>query len=163
MNGIFCSYGKRENYATDEAYRKIVKRKAIVAGCLMILGLVTIVADLAAQYIFKVKTTDYMKGFFMGAGTGLFIAGGLLMIKRLMQLKSKEKLKAARIAEFDERNRTISDAALRIATLILLIAMYIFTIVALFFAQASVMVMCLLICGFFAAYIIAYKILQKKI
>jgi drug/metabolite transporter (DMT)-like permease len=162
MNGVFCSYGRREDYATDEAYRKIVKRKAIASGVIMILGLVTIAADLAAHCIFRIAMTDYMSGFLLGMGTGLFFAGGLLMAKRLMQLKSEKKLKEARIEESDERNRAVSDAALRIATLILLAAMYIVMIVAMFSMQELVRVLCLLICAFLAVYFAVYKILQRK-
>lgn len=67
------------------------------------------------------------------------------------------KEESMRVLKEYERNRTISDAALRIATLILLIAMYISIIIAVFSAQDSVMVMCLLICVFFAAYIASYN------
>lgn len=162
MSGIFCSYGKSEDYATDEAYRNIVKRKAVVAGCLMALGIVAIAAFTAAKYIFMVEMDDFMSGFFVGAGTGLFFAGGALMIKRIMLLKDEKKLKKARIAESDERNRTISEAALRAATVVLLVAMYIVIIASVFAMQELIKVMSLLICLFLAAYVVSYRVLQKK-
>lgn len=162
MSGFFCSYGRNEDYATEEAYRKIVKRKAARAACLLVLGLITIAVVLSMQYLFGIEMDDYMSGFLMGAGTGLFFAGVAIMIKRLRMLKDEKKLKAARIAEADERNRSISEAALRIAAAVLLISMYVVMIIALAFTKEIVQVMSMLICLFLVVYVAAYKILQRK-
>ena len=162
MKGLFCSYGRNEDYATDEAYRNIVKQKAIVAGGLMVLGLITIAFEMIMMIGFEVAIDDYMLGFLTGIGAGLFCAGGALLIKRMRMLKNEKRLKAARIEESDERNRSISGAAHRVSAAVLLIAMYVVMIVSLFFMRELVQVMSMLICLYLLAYVVSYKILQRK-
>lgn len=162
MNGFICGYGRNEDYSTNEAYRKYVKRKAAVAGCLMVLGLIAIAAELIAENILKIAIDDFMSGFFIGIGSGLFFSGMILMIKRLRLLSDEKKLKEMRIAESDERNRSISVEAQRIATAVLLVAMYIVMIAGLIFTKELIMLMSMLICLFLLVYVLAYKILQNK-
>lgn len=162
MRGIICSLGNSEDYATNETYRKIVKRKAFIAGVIMVLGAATIAADLVAQFLLGPEMNDFRKGFFSGAGTGLFFGGAILMIKRIAMLKSEDKLKKARIEESDERNRKIADIAMRIATVILLAAMYVAMIVSGFIMPEMMKLLSFLVCFFLLAYVGAYKILQRK-
>ena len=103
-----------------------------------------------------------MSGFFIGIGSGLFFSGMILMIKRLRLLSDEKKLKEMRIAESDERNRSISVEAQRIATAVLLVAMYIVMIAGLIFTKELIKLMSMLICLFLLVYVLAYKILQNK-
>lgn len=162
MKGIFCIFGNNEDYTTNEAYKKIVMKRIFIAGLFMVLGLATLVADLVAQYQFDIEMNDFMKGFFLGLGVGLFLGGGVILIKQIITLKSEEKLKKARIEESDERNRNITDKAIRTATFVLIVAMYIAMIVAGFIMPEMIKVLGILLCVFLLAYIVSYKVLQRK-
>ena len=162
MNTDFDNYKKSEDYATDEAFRHIVKGKALRAGCLMVSGVVVIAAALFAEYVLLIKLSDSLSSFLLGFGSGLFFGGMFLLIKRSLQLKDANKLKQARISESDERNRSIANRALHLATMVLLAGMYLVIILSIFIMPELINVMCLLICLFLMAYVVSYKVLQRK-
>jgi hypothetical protein len=150
------------DYSTNEGYRKIVKKKAAVMLALMCLGLITIIVVEVCKRCFGINVSDFTDGTYKGFGTGLMVAGGLLYLKRISMLKNEEKLKKARIEESDERLRAITDAAWKAATIVLLLVMYVEFLIAGIGMPEIIRIIEPLIAVFFIAYLIAYRVISKR-
>ena len=161
MNRI-CLYSMKGDYSTNEGYRKIVKKKAAVMLALMCLGLITIIVVEVCKRCFGINISDFTDGTYKGIGTGLMVAGGLLYLKRISMLKNEDKLKKARIEESDERLHAITDAAWRVATIVLLLAMYAELLLAGIGMPEVIRIIEPLIAVFFVTYLVAYKVISKK-
>lgn len=108
------------------------------------------------------QVDDYMLGVYCGIGVGLFAAGITLLIRNRRLLKDDAKLKAARLQATDERNIEIASRSLKIAAMVLLVAMYAVFLIGGLLSPVLSKVMSLLICLFLVAYCIAWKVLDQR-
>ena len=76
-------------------------------------------------------------------------------------MKNEESLKKARLAETDEREREISNRAIRMTAKVMMTALYLVMLFCLFIAKEAALVMCGLIVLFFVSYIICRKIVGR--
>lgn len=158
MRGIFCGSNAKNN----EEYRIYVKTKMNLLLLLFFIGLVTMAISLMAEFYWTVTINEHMLGVYTGAGTGLAAAGAVLWIKNKLLLNNEEKLKISRISNSDERMQEINSKAIRVATVILLVALYVIGLIGGLFNPILIKVLFGCMTIFVAAYIIAYKIYEKK-
>ena len=158
MKGIFCE----SNTKSNEEFRKVIKVRMGLQAVLAIVGLITIAVIFYLSKTNPSSLSEYLQGLYAGVGTGLFAAGTILFIKNAIALRNEEKLRKLRISNTDERLIGINHASTRVATCVLLIAMYIVALVGGVFDELLVKTMFILICLFLVSYVIAYKILEAK-
>jgi len=158
MNGIFCSKASSSN----EEYKKVVRFKMRIFCILFIVGAVTFSGTLFIMLRFSSILSDYQSGVYTGIGCGLMGAAVALWIKNKMLLGNEEKLKKSRLANSDERNIEISQKAMRIAAMVLIIALYLVGIVGGFFYPVLIKVLLFLVCIFLLVYVVAFKMIDKK-
>ena len=161
MTGM-CLLSGKGDYATNEGYRKTVKRKIKVMSLIIVLGLVSIAAVEICKYFFNIPINDYTEGLYLGIGTGLVACGTILIVKRKRLLADEEKLKKARIAESDERNLAIANASWKTATIALLFAVYAEFLIAGISMPQVARAAEILIAVFFVVYLVSYRINAKK-
>lgn len=157
MLGIFCS----TNFTSNEEYKKHLKKRNYKLAGLFVLGIVTFVVAILAQYVWKVSVSENIMSTYMGVGSGLIAASVILFVKNTILLKDEERMKKARIESSDERNQYISAKATKIALGVLLIGIYFVMLIGGLWNSILAEIMSLLICLFVVVYCIAYKILIR--
>jgi len=158
MNGIFCGKASSSN----EEYKKVIRFKMRIFCVLFLVGAVTFFGTLFIMFRFSSILSDYQSGVYSGIGCGLMGAAVALWIKNKMLLGNEEKLKQSRLANSDERNIEISQKAMRIAAMALIVALYLVGIVGGFFYPVLIKVLLFLVCIFLLVYVIAFKMIGKK-
>lgn len=92
-------------------FEKRCKRRMIIGFLLAALGLVAVIIVMMADRLpilyLEESGSDFMEGFYVGAGGGLIGAGIVTAIKNLRYLKVPELKKKQEIIETDERNRML--------------------------------------------------------
>lgn len=159
MLGIFCV----TKVTSDGEYRKYARRRCLVYAVLAVVGVVTAAIAMAAEFLWAAEVSELMLGIYTGVGTGLTLAGVMLLVKNISLLKDEKKLRKARIEGSDERNIQISMLATKAALAVLLIAMYFAILIGgLWYPVLAKAVACLLILFMFA-YVVAYSIISRRI
>lgn len=158
MRGIFCG----TNAKTNEEYRNYVKVQMNLFLLILFAGIATLAVSLLAYNYWTVKISEHMLGVYSGAGTGLIFAGAILWIKNRLLLNNEEKLKISRINSSDERMKEISSKSIRVAAVVLLVALYGIGLIGGLFYPILVKVLLACVFVFITSYIIAYKIYEKK-
>jgi hypothetical protein len=158
MTGIFCG----SVTTSDEEFKKVIKSRIILQGIMCFLGLATFGIVLFLRLKESLLLADYLQGVYTGVGSGLFGSSLVLLIKNVKLLKNPEKLHKTRITNTDERLIAINQIAIRVATVGLLIAMYIVAFVVGIKNPEMMNILFGLVCLFLVIYIVAYKIIQKK-
>lgn len=159
MLGIFCA----TKVASDEEYRKYVRRRSFVFGGMVVIGAITAAIALAAEFLWTVEVSELMLGVYTGVGTGLILAGIILLIKNGMLLKNDKKLRQERIANSDERNIQISTMATKAALAVLLTGMYFTVLIGGLWDPVLTKIMAFLLMLFMFSYLVAYRIISGKI
>ena len=158
MNGIFCGKASSSN----EEYKKVIRFRMRILCVLFLVGAVTFSGTLFIMFRFSSILSDYQSGVYSGIGCGLMGAAVALWIKNKMLLGNEEKLKQSRLANSDERNIEISQKAMRIAAMALIVALYLVGIVGGFFYPVLIKVLLFLVCIFLFVYVVAFKMIGKK-
>ena len=158
MNGIFCGKASSSN----EEYKKVIRFRMRIFCVLSLVGAVTFSGTLFIMFRFSSILSDYQSGVYSGIGCGLMGAAVALWIKNKMLLGNEEKLKQSRLANSDERNIEISQKAMRIAAMALIVALYLVGIVGGFFYPVLIKVLLFLVCIFLLVYVVAFKMIDKK-
>lgn len=159
MLGIFCA----TKVTSDEEYRKYAGRRCFVYAGLALIGVITAAIAIAAEFLWMVEISDMMLGVYTGVGTGLTVAGIILLIKNMLLIKDEKKLRQARIADSDERNIQISMLATKAALAVLLIGMYFAILLGGLWYPILTKVLAFLLMLFMFSYVVAYRIISRKI
>lgn len=159
MLGIFCA----TKVTSDEEYRKYAGRRCFVYAGLALIGVITAAIAIAAEYLWTVEISDMMLGVYTGVGTGLTVAGIILLIKNMLLIRDEKKLRQARIADSDERNIQISMLATKAALAVLLIGMYFAILLGGLWYPILTKILAFLLVLFMFSYMVAYRIISWKI
>lgn len=159
MLGIFCA----TKVTSDEEYRKYAGRRCFVYAGLALIGVITAAIAIAAEFLWMVEISDMMLGVYTGVGTGLTAAGIILSIKNMLLIKDEKKLRQARIADSDERNIQISMLATKAALAVLLVGMYFAILLGGLWYPILTKVLAFLLMLFMFSYVVAYRIISRKI
>ena len=159
---LFNQVGETKIPKTNEEYREYLKKKGKALCWIPIAGLFLAVLAILGEFVLDVAIDDYMLGIYSGFGTGLVIAGIALTIKNRRIMKDEEKLKKARLEMADERIREIGKSAFRMAAIIMIVAMYVIGLIGGLFYPILPNILFGMVCLFLVAYVISYKIYEKK-
>ena len=158
MKGILC----RSTAKTNEEFKNVLKSRMKFMVIISIVGIITATVGFGAEFYFKAPINDHMLGVYSGIGVGLFVSGVILWIKNRRLLNNDEKLKESRLNNTDERIQEISNKAFRVATYIMLIALYAAALIGGLFYPILVKVLMFIVCTFLLAYMIAFKYFNNK-
>ncbi|MDF2487034.1 MAG: hypothetical protein K0R46_3202 [Herbinix sp.] len=158
MRGLLC--GTTAN--TNEEYKQVVKIRMYRFLCLGLVGAITFVTALLAEFYWKLDVKEQMLGVYTGAGAGILGASVLLWIKNKRLLGNEEKLKASRISNADERIKEISNKAFKMAAVIMLIAMYATALIGGLFYPVLVELLLAIVSIFVFAYLVSYFVYSKR-
>lgn len=159
VRGIFCG----TTAATNEEYRTVLKKRNIWMGALILTGALIAGAAWYAEQAGKAALPEYVIGVYCGFGTGLALAGLVLLIRNLIVMGNEGKLKQDRLENSDERIREISNRASRTSLMILVLALVAGGMVGGIFEPILVKMTILLIDVFVLSYIGAYNYYKRKI
>lgn len=145
----------------NEEYKKELQKRMRSMIVLFILGFLTLGTMLVLIWQQPEMMDSFRAGLFTGIGTGLMLGSIVGMLQLRRKLKDEESLKKARLAETDEREREISNKALRMTSKVMLIALYLVMLGCIFIADEAVLVVSCLILLFFVSYMVCRKIYSK--
>ena len=158
MNGLLCSSKAK----TNEEYRQVIKTRMSRMILLLVIGLITIVISIVAQHNDAFSISDQMINVYRGAGSGLTFAAIVLWFRNKTVLKDEQKLKESRLSNTDERLQEISRSSFRIASITLLIALYLVGLIGGLFYPILVNVLSGLVCIFLLVYVVSYKMYEQR-
>ena len=133
----------------NEEYKQELKKRMKTMIVLFVLGALT----LATMIVLIILKPEMLESYEAGLFTGI--------IQLRNRMKNEESLKKARLAETDEREREISNRAMRMTAKVMMTALYLVMLFCLFIAKEAALVMCGLILLFFVSYIVCRKIVSK--
>ncbi|MBQ9764594.1 MAG: hypothetical protein IJW18_00170 [Lachnospiraceae bacterium] len=154
MSGNFCL----KKYSSDKEYAKLMKKRAAISLLLVVFGIVTLAISLYCRHKGLLSISDFRQGVFAGIGTGLALFGLILFFICISIIKNESKLKAARIYESDERNIAITTESISIATVVLLISMYVVFVLSIFMEIDIIIAIAIFVLLFVLTTIISAKI-----
>ncbi len=157
IRGIFCG----TTATTNEEYRKIIKNKNCYLAVLIIVGILIAAAAFIVSEKEITALPEYMLGVYSGAGTGIALAGVILLVKNLILLKDENKLKERRIENADERLLEISNLAIRAAVRVMLLATLAVSMIGGIFYPILIKMLLFIALCFLFSYIAAFRIYQK--
>ncbi len=158
MRGLLCGTTAR----TNEEYKQVVKVRIYRFAGLGIIGAITLIVALLAEFYWKVEVKEEMLGVYTGGGFGLLLIAIIMIIKNTIMLKDEEKLKASRISNGDERINEISNRAFRTASIVMLIAMYALALIGGLFNPELVRLLLVVVSIFVFAYVVSYYVYNKR-
>jgi uncharacterized membrane protein len=158
MRGFICS----TNVTTNEEYRNVVKTRMKLFVAFIIFGIVTASVAFYAEMNMNVAINEHMLEVYAGVGVGLILVGTMLWIKNRRLLNNEEKLKESRLSNTDERILEISNKAFRVATYVMLIAVYGIALIGGLFYPELVQILLVLVSAFLLTYVIAFKYYNNK-
>lgn len=156
--GIFCQTAA----TTNEEYRKELKKKNQWMAFLALAGAAIAVIALLVEERGADAFSDYMLGVYCGAGTGIFVACLILIVRNLLLLKNEEKLKQSRLENYDERNVEIRNKAVLAAVKVMLVLCLVVELIGGIFYPYLIKVMLLIIYAFLLSYLAANAYYRKK-
>lgn len=158
MLGIFCTAA----FSNNEEYKQHLKKRNRAMAGVSVLGLLTFVIGIAANFVWNAAVPEYMLGFYSGLGIGLMIGGVTVIVKNTRKMKTEETLRKNRIEAADERNVEIRNAAMKTALSILLAGMYLFMLIGGLWYPVLVKILLALVLLFLFSYVVSYRIFSKK-
>lgn len=158
IRGLFCG----TTAASNEEYRKVLKRRNLWMAALTVAGILIAVAALLADENGSALLPEYVLGVYCGFGTGLALAGILLMIRNLVLMRNEEKLKQSRLENSDERLQTIGNRAALTALKVLLLVIVAGGLIAGIYEQVLIKAVLFLLDVFFLSYIAAYSYFKRR-
>lgn len=147
---------------TNEEYKKVIKRRMNNLIAVAFIGIVTIALAIFSEVNRWTVIKEDMFRYYMSFGAGLLGCAVALLLKNNRLLGDEEKLRRSRIANADERIREISSRAYRMATVILLVVMYIVALIGGIFVPILAKLLMGLIGLFVLAYLVGYKLIEKN-
>lgn len=164
MRGKFCmrDMWETKTFATNDEYREYLRKKDKSMRWIMVVGILLAVIGFWGEYKWIPAVDDYMLGVYAGGGCGLIIAGIIRGLKHRRIMKDEARLKKARLEASDERVQEISKCAFRMAAWIMIIAMYAISFIAGFWYPVLPKILLVMVCVFLAAYVICYRVYEKK-
>lgn len=159
MRGIL--YGT--DAKTNEEYKIVIKKRMKFMIALSISGIITAAVGFGAEFYFGAPISGKMIGVYLGTGIGFFGAGIILWIKNRLLLNNDEKLEKSRLNNSDERIQEISNKGFRVATYVMIIALYATVLIGGLFYSELVEIFLFILCTFLLAYVIAFKYYSNKI
>lgn len=139
----------------------------ITASCfLMALGVITITLSfLAGDQIpvlyMAADHYDFIPGFYMGTGFGLFFAAAATIIKNVRYLKKPEIRKEREIYETDERNRMLGLRSWAYAGYTMLLLLYIGILISGFISILILKTLLIILAVYVVVLFVFRMILQK--
>lgn len=158
MRGILC----RGTARTNEEYIKVIKNPMKIMIAIIVIGILTAVVGFGSEFYLKTPISTHMLGVYSGVGIGLFIIGTILWIKNKRLLNNDEKLNESRLNNTDERIQEIGHKAFRVASYVMLIALYSTALIGGLFYPVLVEALMFISCTFLVAYLIAFKYYNSK-
>lgn len=159
MLGMFCG----GDCKTNEEYKKVIKGRILLFIGIIVLGIITLVITFLGDKYLNIKINENMISTYSGFGTGLTVVGVLLLIKNILILNNEEKLRKIRISNTDERNREISIKASRVALGFMIVSMYLVGLIGGIWYPEITQILFSIISLFLVVYVIAYKVISRKI
>jgi hypothetical protein len=156
--GIFC----QTTAATNEEYRKELKRKNWIMALIGVLGLAASVIAAVAWKSESAGLPDYMVGVYCGMGTGITLGCLILIGRNLLLFRDEEKLKRSRLENSDERLRQISGLAIRAAVLVMMIAALAAGLIGGIFYPILIKAFLFILYVFLFSYLIACRVYDKR-
>jgi len=159
MLGMFCS----SDCKTNEEYKKVIKGKILLFMTIIALGVITLIVTFLGDRYLDLKISENMISLYFGFGTALITMGIILVIKNISVLNNEEKLRRVRISNTDERIKEISIKASRVALGFMLVSMYLVGLVGGIWYPEITQILFSIISLFLVVYVIAYKVISRKI
>lgn len=142
-----------------EEYRRVLKRRCILFGVLIALGLATI----AGAYFLGNSLPDFVRGFYPGVGTGAGLCGAAGLFGTRRTLRDEKKLRAEQIKETDERGKEVTLRSASTTVLILIAVAYVALMVAVAVDLTVFFTLLGTILLFFAIFLSAHVYYNKKL
>jgi Flp pilus assembly protein TadB len=158
MRGLLCGTTAK----TNEEYKQVVKIRMYRFLCLGLIGAITFVTALLAEFYWKLDVKEQMLGVYTGVGAGLIGASVAMWIKNKRLLGNEEKLKVSRISNADERIKEISEKAFRMAAVVMLVVMYAVALIGGLFYPVLVELLLAIISIFVFVYLVSYFVYSKR-
>ena len=139
----------------------------ITASCfLMALGVITIAlsflaGDQVPVLYMAADHYDFIPGFYMGTGFGLFFAAAATIIKNVRYLKKPEIRKEREIYETDERNRMLGLRSWAYAGYTMLLLLYIGILISGFISILILKTLLIILAVYVVVLFVFRMILQK--
>lgn len=146
----------------NEEYKAELKKRMRTMTVLFVLGALTLATMIVLILLKPEMLESYEAGLFTGMGTGLMVGAVFGILRLRSRMKNDDTLKKARLAETDERERDISNKAIRVTSKIVLLAFYLVMLCSLFFSKGLAFVMCGFILLYFVSYVVCRNILSKR-
>lgn len=159
MLGLFCS----SDCKTNDEYKKVIKARILIFIGLIVLGVITLIVTFLGDSYLNLKISESMISTYSGFGTGITVVGIILLIKNVSILNNEEKLRKVRISNTDERIKEINLKASKVALGFMLVTMYLVGLIGGVWYLVITQVLFSIICVFLVVYVIAYKIISRKI
>lgn len=159
MLGLFCS----SDCKTNDEYKKVIKARILIFIGLIVLGVITLIVTFLGDSYLNLKISESMISTYSGFGTGITVVGIILLIKNVSILNNEEKLRKVRISNTDERIKEINLKASKVALGFMLVTMYLVGLIGGVWYPVITQVLFSIICVFLVVYVIAYKIISRKI
>lgn len=158
VKGIFC----QTKAATNEEYRKELKRKNWKLGLLSAVGIAVFVTAFLAQHCGYAELPEYMMGVYCGAGAGIALAGLALIVKNMILLGNEERLKQSRLKNSDERIQEIGTLALKAAFQVMMLVALAGGLIGGIFYPILVKAVLFITYVFLFSYLIACRVYEKR-
>lgn len=157
LTGVMYDCNAKNN---EEFKKELQKRKKIVIG-LFFMGVLMILTMVVLLFVKPDMMEGFHSGFYTGIGSGLM--GGAIVgyIHLRKTLRSEESIKAARLAETDEREKEITSKALRASLKAMLAGIYLILLFFAFLSEETIIVLAALLLLFFCSFLIARRIYSK--
>ena len=159
MKGILCGTTAK----TNEEYKKVIRNRMKFMLAIIIIGIITATVGFWAEFLLKAPINDLVLGVYSGIGVGLSVTGVILLIKNRFLLNNDEKLKESRLNNTDERIQEVGNKAFRVATYVMLVALYGTGLIGGLFYPVLVEALLFVVCTLSLAYMIAFKYYNNKI
>lgn len=159
IKGIFCG----TTATTNEEYRKVLKRRNAWMIALIIMGVLIAVVALAAESSETAALPEYILGVYCGFGTGLALAGIILLVRNLILMKDEEKLKQSRIENSDERLQEIGSKASMTAIKVMLLVGTAGGLIVGIYEPVLIKALIFMLDVFLFSYIVAFAFFKKRI
>lgn len=158
MIRILCGSNAKNN----EEYRMVLKSRMRFMIALIIVGIITATVGFGAEFYLNTSINEHMLGVYSGVGVGLTASGIILWFKNRILLNDDKKLKESRLNNTDERIQEISNKAFRVASYVMLIALYGTTLIGGLFYPILAEALLFISCTFLLSYTIAFKYYNSK-
>lgn len=159
MRGLFCETTAK----TNEEYRIVLKKRMKIMIGMIIIGVITAAVALYADFYMHAKVSQKMLGVYTGFGTGLIVAGIILLIKNRLLINNEEKLKESRLNNSDERVQEIVNKSFKAAACVMIVVLYLTALIGGIFIPQIVGILVIVIFSCLLTYMVAFRYYSNKI